>query len=46
MVVQSDSAHLQWRFLVTNGVIKTEGIAGSSFVVILLYSFVIREVAC
>jgi len=46
MVVQSDFARLQWRFRVTNGVINTEGLAGSSFVVILLYSFVIREVSC
>jgi hypothetical protein len=28
IVVQSDCVHLQWRLLVTDGVIKTEGIAG------------------
>jgi hypothetical protein len=46
MAVQSDSAHLQWRLRVTDGVIETEGIAGRSFVVILLYSFFMWEFAC
>jgi len=46
IVVQSDSSHLQWRLSLTDGVINTEGIAGRSFVVILIYCYVIWEAAC